>query len=55
MQIKYMKDKKNKEINGVISVITDWRIFIEIVENKTEGMIPFRDIKGNYYIYNSLP
>ena len=44
MQIKYMQDKKNKKFNGVISGITDWGIFVEIVENKCEGMIP-----GNTY------
>ena len=52
MQIKYMQDKKNKKFNGVISGITDWGIFVEIIENKCEGMIPVRDLKGDYYIYN---
>ena len=51
MQIKYMQDKTNKKFNGVISGITDWGIFVEIVENKCEGMIPVRDLKGDYYIY----
>ena len=52
MQIKFMQDKTNKKFNGVISGITDWGIFVEIVENKCEGMIPVRDLKGDYYIYN---
>ena len=52
MQIKYMQDKTNKKFNGVISGITDWGIFVEIVENKCEGMIPVRDLKGDYYLYN---
>ncbi len=52
MQIKYMQDKTNKKFNGVISGITDWGIFVEIVENKCEGMIPVRDLKGDYYTYN---
>ena len=52
MKIKYMQDKTNKKFNGVISGITDWGIFVEIVENKCEGMIPVRDLKGDYYIYN---
>ena len=52
MQIKYMQDKTNKKFNGVISGITDWGIFVEIIENKCEGMIPVRDLKGVYYIYN---
>ncbi|MDA9284689.1 ribonuclease R [Flavobacteriaceae bacterium] len=52
MQIKFMQDKTNKKFNGIISGITDWGIFVEIVENKCEGMIPVRDLKGDYYIYN---
>ncbi|MDB9712120.1 ribonuclease R [Flavobacteriaceae bacterium] len=52
MQIKYMQDKRNIKFNGVISGITDWGIFVEIIENKCEGMIPVRDLKGDFYIYN---
>ena len=49
MQIKYMQDKMNTKFNGVISGITDWGIFVEIVENKCEGMIPVRDLKGDLF------
>jgi ribonuclease R len=52
MQIKYMQDKRNIKFNGVISGITDWGIFVEIVENKCEGMIPVRDIKGDFFVYD---
>ena len=52
MQIKYMQDKMNTKFRGVISGITDWGIFVEIVENKCEGMIPVRDIKGDYFVYD---
>ena len=52
MQIKYMQDKMNTKFNGVISGITDWGIFVEIVENKCEGMIPVRDLKGDFFVYN---
>lgn len=52
MQIKYMQDKRNIKFRGVISGITDWGIFVEIVENKCEGMIPVRDIKGDYFVYD---
>ena len=52
MQIKYMQDKTNIKFRGVISGITDWGIFVEIVENKCEGMIPVRDIKGDYFVYD---
>ena len=52
MQIKFMQDKTQEKFNGIISGITDWGIFVEIIKNKCEGMIPVRDIKGDYYVYN---
>ena len=47
-----MQDKTQENFNGIISGITDWGIFVEIIKNKCEGMIPVRDIKGDYYIYD---
>ena len=52
MQIKYMQDHKNQEFKGVISGVTEWGIYIEIIENKCEGMVRIRDIKDDYYIYD---
>jgi ribonuclease R/exosome complex exonuclease DIS3/RRP44 len=39
MQIKYMKDHADQEYLGVISGVTDWGIYVEIIENKCEGMV----------------
>ncbi|MBS9774879.1 MAG: RNB domain-containing ribonuclease [Tenacibaculum sp.] len=52
MQIKYMQDHKNMEFKGVISGVTEWGIYVEIIENKCEGMVRIRDIKDDYYIYD---
>jgi len=52
MQIKYMQDHQNQEFKGVISGVTEWGIYIEIIENKCEGMVRIRDIKDDYYIYD---
>ncbi len=52
MQIKYMQDHKDQEFKGVISGVTEWGIYIEIIENKCEGMVRIRDIKDDYYIYD---
>jgi len=49
MQIKFMKDHQNQEFLGVISGATDWGIYVEIIENKCEGMVRIRDIKDDYY------
>ena len=52
MQIKFMEDHKDQEFLGVISGVTEWGIYVEIVENKCEGMIRIRDIKDDYYIFD---
>jgi ribonuclease R len=52
MQIKYMQDHKDQEFLGVISGVTEWGIYVEIVENKCEGMCRIREIKDDYYTFN---
>ena len=53
MQVKFMQDHQDKEFIGVISGVTDFGIFVEIVENKCEGMIRLRDIKGDHYDFDA--
>ncbi|WP_350286726.1 ribonuclease R [uncultured Croceitalea sp.] len=52
MQIKFMQDHSDKEFVGVISGVTEWGIYVEIIENKCEGMVRIRDIKDDYYIFD---
>ncbi len=52
MQVKYMQDHKDKQFTGVISGVTEWGIYVEIIENKCEGMVRIKDIKGDYYIFD---
>ena len=52
MQIKFMQDHKDQEFLGVISGVTDWGIYVEIIENKCEGMVRIRDIKDDYYQFD---
>ncbi|PWL39883.1 ribonuclease R [Flagellimonas aquimarina] len=52
MQIKFMEDHKDSEFLGVISGVTEWGIYVEIIENKCEGMVRIRDIKDDYYVFD---
>lgn len=52
MQIKFMQDHQDEEFVGVISGVTEWGIYVEIIKNKCEGMVRIRDIKGDYYIFD---
>ena len=53
MQTIFMKDKVGQEFLGVISGMTDYGMFVEIIENKCEGMIRLRDIDDDFYSYDS--
>jgi len=52
MQVKFMEDKKDVEFLGVISGVTEWGIYVEIIENKCEGMVRIREIKEDYYVFD---
>ncbi|TXE19132.1 ribonuclease R [Psychroserpens burtonensis] len=52
MQIRFMEDHKNENFVGVISGVTDWGIYIEIIENKCEGMVSVRDMKDDHYQFD---
>ena len=52
MQIKFMEDHQDQEFVGVISGVTEWGLYVEIIENKCEGMVRIRDIKDDYYTFD---
>jgi len=52
MQVKYMQNHQDQEFLGVISGVTEWGIYVEIIENKCEGMVRTRDIKEDYYTFD---
>ncbi|MEZ4854358.1 ribonuclease R [Flavobacterium sp.] len=52
MQVKYMQDHKDQEFLGVISGVTEWGIYVEIIENKCEGMCRIRELKDDYYVFD---
>lgn len=52
MQVKYMIDHKDEEFLGVISGVTEWGIYVEIISNKCEGMCRIREIKDDYYTFD---
>lgn len=51
-QVEFMSDKVGQVYDGVISGIQEWGIYVELVENKCEGMIPMRDLDDDYYTFD---
>ena len=48
-QVEYLADKVGQVYDGIIAGVTDWGIYVEINENKCEGMIPIRELEGDFY------
>lgn len=48
-QAEYMLEKIGQEFDGLISGVSKWGIFVEIVGNKCEGMVRLRDMQDDYY------
>ena len=53
MQVKYMSKQINKKFNAVISGIIERGVFVEIKDNKCEGLVRMKDIPNDYFIYDS--
>ena len=52
MQVKYMVDHKDEQFLGVISGVTEWGIYVEIIENKCEGMVSLRELRDDHYSFD---
>lgn len=51
-QVEFMQDRLGQVFEGVISGITEWGLFVELNDNKCEGMIPIRDLEDDYYEFD---
>ncbi len=48
-QAEFLQDQVGNVYSGVISGVTEWGMYVEIIENKCEGMIRLRDISDDFY------
>ena len=51
-QVEYMSDKVGQIFKGTISGVTEWGIFVEIIDNKCEGLVRSREMNDDAYIFD---
>lgn len=51
-QVEFMGERMGQEFEGTISGVTEWGLYVEINENKCEGMIPMRELDDDYYDFD---
>ena len=51
-QVEFMTEHVGQVYQGVISGVTEWGLYVELNENKCEGMIPIRDLDDDYYEFD---
>lgn len=51
-QVEYMSACVGKVYDGVISGVTEWGLYVELNENKCEGLVPIRDLQDDYYEFD---
>jgi ribonuclease R len=49
-QAEYLEENIGNIFTGIISGVTEWGMYVEISENKCEGMIRLRDIADDFYV-----
>lgn len=48
-QAEFLQDQIGMEYTGIVSGVTEWGMYVEIEENKCEGMVRLRDITDDFY------
>ena len=51
-QVEYMQDHLGEVYSGIISGVTEWGIYVELDDNKCEGLVPVRDLADDYYDFD---
>lgn len=50
--VEYMGDHLGEVFSGVISGVTEWGLYVELDDNKCEGLVPMRDLADDYYDFD---
>jgi ribonuclease R len=51
-QVQYLQKEVGKVFEGIISGVTEWGIYVELIESKCEGLIRLRDMTDDFYVFD---
>jgi len=51
-QVEYMQMMGDRNFEGIVSGVTDWGIFVEIIETKCEGLVRIADLLDDFYEFD---
>ncbi len=51
-QVEFLNQRVGQVFSGVISGVTEWGVYVELDENKCEGMVPIRDLDDDFYQFD---
>ncbi|MDF1672180.1 MAG: ribonuclease R [Vicingaceae bacterium] len=51
-QVEFLQDKIGEEFEGVISGVSEWGLYVEIMNGLCEGMARLRDMEDDFYTYD---
>ena len=51
-QVEFMSERMEIPFDAVISGVTEWGLYAEIIENKCEGLIPIRTLGGDFFEFD---
>ncbi|NOZ47417.1 MAG: ribonuclease R [Chlorobi bacterium] len=51
-QVEFLQSHVGEKFEGIISGVTEWGLYVEIIENKCEGMVSIRELDDDFYFYD---
>jgi ribonuclease R len=51
-QVEFMEGMEDQEFEGIVSGVTEWGIYVELVKTKCEGMVRLSDMRDDYYEFD---
>ena len=51
-QVEFLQDKLGQTFDGIISGVTEWGLYVELSENKCEGLVRLRELEDDFYEFD---